>query len=98
MIRHCVMFKWADGTTDDQKQAVRDGLDAMRAEIPEIQSYSFGDDAGLGGDGNHDFVVVGEFADEAAYRTYAEHPVHVALIKELIRPIVAARSVIQYEV
>jgi hypothetical protein len=47
MIRHVVMFTWAEGTTDAQKQAVHDGLSPLPDVIPQIRSYRIGDDAGL---------------------------------------------------
>lgn len=96
MLRHCVMFRWVDGTTEAQKQAVRDGLAKLPGEIPEISSYSFGDDLGLRS-GSYDFAVVGEFEDVAAFRAYSDHPVHQAVIADSIRPILAERAVIQYE-
>ena len=40
-------MRWKPGTSDAQKQAVREGLAALAAAIPEIRSYQFGDDATL---------------------------------------------------
>lgn len=95
MLRHCVMFRWDEGTSDTTKEKVAEALRALPGQIPEIKGYAVGADAGLGGD-NHDFVVVGDFEDEAGFKVYAEHPAHVAVIKELIRPNIAARAAIQF--
>ena len=46
-------------------------------------------------DGNATLAIVGDFADEAAYRTYAEHPVHLEVIAEKIKPFVQGRSAVQ---
>lgn len=96
MLRHVVMFTWAEGATEGQKQAVRDGLNALPDQIPEIRSYKIGDDAGLAA-GNYDFVVVGDFEDADAFVTYRDHPAHQKVIAECIRPILAQRAAVQHE-
>ena len=95
MLRHVVMFRWTADATDEAKAAVARGLDGLPGAIPEIAAYRHGPDAGLA-DGNWDHVVVGDFADEAAYLEYRDHPVHQALIADHIRPIVAERAAVQY--
>lgn len=48
-------------------------------------------------EGNHDFVVVADFADRDGYLVYRDHPVHRTVSKESITPIVADRAAVQYE-
>ena len=95
MIRHCVLLRFTDDATADQRQAVLDGLATMPEAIPEIEVYRFGADEALA-DTNWDLAVTGDFADEAAYRVYAEHPAHLALIADHIRPILADRAAVQF--
>lgn len=95
MFRHCVLFRWTDEASDDQKQAVRDGLAALPTLIPEIRRYRFGDDAGLA-EGNFDFAVVADFDSADAWRTYAAHAEHQRLIAERVRPILAGRAAVQF--
>ncbi len=95
MIRHCVMFTWDDGVSDDLKQKVTTELNALAGLIPEIQRYEHGPDAGLS-EGNHDYCVVADFTDEDAYRTYAGHAEHQRVITDHIRPITASRTAVQY--
>lgn len=90
------MFRWKHGTTAEQVEALGRGLARLPAEIPEIRAYAFGVDAGLR-DGNHDFAVVADFDDADAFRAYVEHPAHQELIDELIAPIRAERTSIQFE-
>ncbi len=97
MFRHVVLLKWTESATAGERQAVLDGLATMPAAIPEIRAYRFGPDAGAA-EGNHDVAVVADFEDKAGYLVYATHPAHVALITEKIRPILAARAAVQYEV
>lgn len=96
MIRHIVLLKWVDGTSEEQHQVVLDQLGRMPEIIPEIKSYDLHSDAGLS-DGNANLVVVGDFDDADGYSIYANHPDHVQVITEHIKPIVASRSAIQYE-
>ena len=97
MIRHCVMLTWADGAPDDLKAKVTEQLDALPDHIPEIQNYQHGPDAGLSA-GNYDYCVVADFADEDAYRAYAAHAEHQRVIADHIKPILTARTAVQYRV
>jgi endonuclease/exonuclease/phosphatase family metal-dependent hydrolase len=96
MFRHVVMIGFSEEATEEQKQALRDGLAALPEQIPEIRTYRIGDDAGLAPD-NYDLVVVGDFEDKEGYLTYRDHPVHQDLVKKLLRPITARRAAIQHE-
>ena len=95
MLRHVVLMRWKEGTSDAQKRAVREGLAALPAAIPEIRSYRFGDDAALA-EGNFDFAVVADFDDATDFQTYASHDAHQKLITEHIRPILRDRVAVQY--
>ena len=95
MFRHCVLLKFADDATDEQKEAVRAGIAALPDLIPEIVNYTVGFNAGDRAD-NYDLAAVGDFADKAAYDVYAEHPDHVRLIQETIVPVIAGRTAVQF--
>ncbi len=97
MLRHVVLFTWAPGTTPDQIAAVTDGLRALPAVIPEVRGYRVGEDIGVS-DGNHDFAVVADFDSVAGFVAYRDHPAHQAVVVERIRPILAERAAVQYEV
>ena len=96
MFRHVVMFRWVDGTTDEQKEALRAALTRLPEIIPEIRSYRFGEDAGIN-EGNFDFVVTADFDDRGGYVSYRDNADHQKLIVELIKPIVAERGAVQFE-
>jgi hypothetical protein len=96
MFRHVVMIAFSEDATDEQKQALRDGLAALPEHIPEIRTYRIGDDAGLAPD-NYDLVVVGDFEDRDGFLAYLEHPRHQELVKNLLRPIQAGRAAVQHE-
>ena len=96
MFRHVVMLRFADDTTDEQKEALRAGLRRMPELIPEITAYRFGNDLGLRDD-NFDFVVTADFDSVEHYIVYRDHPDHQKAIAELIAPIMTARAAVQFE-
>ena len=97
MLRHVVLMRWKPGTSADQKQAVREGLAALPAAIPQIRSYRFGDDAAIS-EGNFAFAIVADFDNRSDFQTYAAHDAHQKLIAERIRPILQERAAVQYEI
>lgn len=96
MFRHCVMMRFRDDATDEQKQAAVDHVATLRERIPEIVDYSVGFDAGLRDD-NFDMAAVGDFATKADYEVYASHPFHLEVIQNHLAPILAERAAVQYE-
>lgn len=93
-LRHIVLFRFADGTTEAQIADLAAGLDGLPDAIPEIESYQHGLDAGIN-DTSWDYVVVGDFASTVDYLVYRDHPVHQHLIRTLVLPIASDRASIQ---
>lgn len=89
MIQHIVLLKLKPDTTDAQKEALAEGLEALCRKIPGIGSVSAGDDCSPEGKQhgfNWGFVMA--FKDEASRDAYLPHPDHTALATTLLRPIV----------
>jgi len=95
MFHHVAMFRFIDGTTDDQIAAVTAGLAALPDEIDVLTGYRFAPDAGVT-DGSWDYVVIADLPDAAAYPVYKNHPAHVAAVRDLISPIVAEAARVQF--
>lgn len=95
MLRHVAVFRWVEGTTAADVDAFAAALAGLPALIPEIRSYRFGPDAGLGVSANADFAVVADFDDAEAYAAYARHPAHQDVIVRLLRPLMAERMSVQ---
>lgn len=97
-LRHVVMFRFAEGTTGDERAALAAGLAGMPAATGAIAAdrYRHGPDVGLN-PASWDYVVVADFASAEDYLTYRDHPDHRALIRDLVEPIVAERASVQYE-
>lgn len=62
-----------------------------------MTSLVVGEDAGLS-DGNADAVLIADFPDVEAFRRYVQDPAHLAVLAEHVRPHLAARSAVQYQV
>mmetsp|Transcript_2041 Transcript_2041/g.3069 ORF Transcript_2041/g.3069 Transcript_2041/m.3069 type:complete len:105 (-) Transcript_2041:52-366(-) len=98
------MFGVKEDATQEQIQAVTDGLLALPGKIPQIKSYEVGVDLKLPSGQNHPagknrvIVWTADFASEADYEVYGGHPDHVACITNFIKPIMApgSRAAIQY--
>jgi hypothetical protein len=97
MFRHVALFIWSDDATDASKAAVADGLAALPGVIDSIRDYRIGSDAGLG-EGNFDFAVVADFDDADGFVAYRDHPAHQSVLAERIRPILASRAAVQFEI
>merc|ERR1719345_692194 len=98
-VRHVIILKFKDGIDKAAAAAkISAGLAELPGKIPEIKDYKFGPDLGLDPDRNHDYCIVGEFEDEAAYQIYATHEAHTACIVADIKPALAAggRIAVQY--
>ncbi|HET6849650.1 MAG TPA: Dabb family protein [Gaiellales bacterium] len=94
MLRHVAVFRWKDGTTDEQVEMIERGLAALSARLPQLRAYAFGRDLGLR-EGNADFAIVADFDDEAAWQAYTEDAEHRRVIEELIAPVTEVRSAVQ---
>jgi len=47
--------------------------------------------------GNASLAVVAEFDDQAGYQAYATNAVHLKVIAEAIKPVLSARSAVQFD-
>ena len=95
MFRQVVMHKWPADSDEAARQGYRDAMERLR-DIPEVVSMRFGDDARRF-EGNHDFVVVLDYADFDAARRYVEHPLHQAFVEGHARHLATERMVVQHQ-
>jgi heme-degrading monooxygenase HmoA len=97
MIRHCVLFRWLPGTTDDQVGEAAKLLLEYVATLDGVVSYRLGRDVGVT-DGTFDFAIVGDFETRDAYITYRDSPRHIEIVKGIVAPLLAESASVQYEV
>ena len=96
MFRHVVLFRWAEGTDDQQRRRVEAEIGSLPPLMTGLRDYRFGHDAGIAG--NADFAIVADFDDAAAYLAYRDHPSHQDVIARITRPITADRMSVQFEI
>jgi hypothetical protein len=97
MLRHVVLFTWTEDTDPDTRAATIAALRRLPEEVGGMTSFAVGPDAGLA-EGNAHTALVADFPDGDAYRAYATDPRHLAVIAEHVKPHLANRSAVQYEV
>jgi len=97
-VLHIVTLYYRDGVTDEQKQAVLEGVEKMAAEIPGIRNLWLkpmkvqGTRAERQPDGSFrmrpmtDAFVI-EFENEAAFKAYEDHPAHRAWADKIYLPV-----------
>lgn len=80
MVRHVVLFRWIEGTTEAQIGKVAAGLSEMSSEIASIRAYSHGRDLELGSD-RFDYAIVADFDDLEGLAAYTRHPAHQEVLR-----------------
>lgn len=95
MIRHVVVFTWSPDADADRRAATVEALRGLEQAVGGMTSLTVADDAGLV-DGNASTVLIADFPDVEAFSRYAQDPVHLAVIAEHVRPVLASRSAVQY--
>lgn len=95
MIRHVALFHFVPGTS----AAAVDAIDRALAELPdtidEIVEYRFGRDLEWI-TGNADYVVVADFASRDDWAAYLSHPRHVAVVEDVIAPVLGTVARVQF--
>ena len=96
VLRHVVLFKFKDGTSDEQVRQIEKAFCALPGKIDAIRSFEWGTDVSVENrqEGfTHCFVVT--FRDEASRAEYLPHPAHKAFGK-LLGPYLDKVLVIDY--
>ena len=96
MIRHTVLFKWAEAATEEQKQEASAQVAKLPSLVESVRAFAAGPDAGVS-QGNFDFAVTADFDDEAGYLAYRDNPAHRDIVARFIAPILAQRAAVQFE-
>ena len=96
-LRHVVTWKVAGDTEEERdriKAELRGHLLALPPQIDVIRRFEVGVNE-LGAADNFDVVLISEFDDEDALRTYIEHPVHQEVVT-FVRANTVSRSGVDY--
>jgi len=83
MIRHIVLFRVHDGTTQEQMQDAITRLEGLVGTIPGLVSLEGGVD--IGADGNHDFGLVAELEDQTALDAFSADDAHMEIAMDILK-------------
>ena len=95
MLRHIVLITFRPDATAADLAAFREALAQIRDTVPEIRGFITGDNVGKGPN-HHDFAIVADFDDLAAFRRYIASPQHKAYVEGPAKA-VAKIAAIQHE-
>lgn len=85
MIHHNVLFKFKAETPQEAKDLIIEKLEALTADIPEIEMLKVGSNFSERGKG-FEMMLVSTFADHEALAAYGRHPKHLEVIATYIKP------------
>jgi hypothetical protein len=97
MIRHVVVFTWSEDADEARRTTTLDALRGLEQSVGGMSALTVAPDAGLT-EGNAHTVLVADFPDAEAFRRYASDPVHQAVLADHVRPFLAQRSAVQYQI
>ena len=101
MVKHVILWQLKDELTAEEKVTVKaemkDALEGLMGKIPgllDVKVYT----EGLESSKNAEVMLDTTFTDEAALKTYAVHPEHVAVADGKVRPFTKYRACLDFEI
>ena len=99
MVRHIVLWNLKETLSESERRTaaarIKTALEALPEEIPGIVSLTVHADM-VGG--NRDLALDSVFESEEALRAYVDHPAHVRVATEIVRPATQDRASADYHV
>lgn len=100
MFKHIVMWELMEEaggkTKQENARALKQRLEALPDQIPEIKEYEVGINAGQSS-GAMDVVLISGFDTAADFETYRQHPAHREVV-DFINAVRSMARVVDYEV
>lgn len=100
MVKHVILWtlkpEYGVDEKNEIKNKIKENLEALEGKIPgliEIKVYT----EGLA-TSNADLMLDSSFENEAALKSYAIHPDHVAVADTYVRPYTQTRSCLDFEI
>ena len=101
MVKHVILWQLKDELTAEEKVTVKaemkEALEGLVGKIPgllDVKVYT----EGLESSKNAEIMLDTTFTDEAALKTYAVHPEHVAVADGKVRPFTKYRACLDFEI
>ena len=99
MVKHVILWELDDKLSAQEKERIKEeikyGLEGLKGKIPGLLGIHVNKD-GLSSS-NADLMLDSTFEDEAALKSYAQHPEHVKVADSKVRPYTKSRMCLDYE-
>ena len=100
MVKHVILWtlkeEYSDAQKAEIKAGIKEGLESLKGQIPGLKEIKV--NVTPLASSNCDLMLDSLFEDEAALKTYATHPAHVAVADGKVRPHTASRVCMDYVV
>lgn len=100
MVKHIILWTLKEEFSAEEKTTIKakikEGLEGLAGQIPGLVEIKVQTE-GLASS-NADLMLDSTFTDEDALKAYAVHPKHVAVADGRVRPYMAVRSCLDFEV
>lgn len=100
MVKHVILWQLKDELSQQEKEKIKteikQGLEGLQGIIPGLLEIHVNKD-GLSSS-NADLMLDSAFEDEAALQGYAQHPEHVKVADQKVRPYTKNRVCLDYKV
>lgn len=99
MVKHVIIWKLKDmpeTEKSEHKALIKEGLEGLKGKIDGLAEIKVITELLPSSSG--DLMLDSTFADEKSLKAYAVHPEHVKVADERVRPFVAERKCVDYEI
>ncbi len=101
MVKHIILWTLREDLTEQERQTVmadiKQGLEALQGQIPGLEEIKVVTKRRLASS-NCDLMLDCTFTDEAALKSYATDPRHVAVADRKVRPYTKGRTCLDFEI
>lgn len=100
MVKHVILWTLKDAYSEEEKaeikKNIKEGLEGLKGNIEGIVDIKVQTE-GLS-TSNVDLMLDSSFESEEALKFYANHPSHVKVAEELVKPFASGRFCLDYKV
>jgi Stress responsive A/B Barrel Domain len=94
MLRHVLLFRWTEDSSEEDRAAAVQALRALDQQIPELRRLAVTEGLKLN-PGSYDGLLEAEFDDEAGYGQYVKAESHQEAWLHRLQPVCAELATIQ---
>jgi hypothetical protein len=96
-LRHTVLLTFTEGTSPELIDGIVARLRALPTLVETLDAIEIERDLAIDRRSAH-VLIRADFASVADWQAYQDHPAHVAVIRELIAPVLAGRAAVQHAI